>query len=134
MNFLKGENIHEIIQRTNLEMKEFKLREKIEEINTYWNQNKLGFYKLFKHLETIIDADPIININDSKLSNLNGIVCSKIINSKVEFQTLQSFFDKRIMKGLKLLYRASEHNFSTKKFYDLCDNIPNTLVLAKTEK
>jgi hypothetical protein len=33
----------------------------------------------------------------------------------------------------KLLYRASEHEFSVKKFHELCDGIANTLTVIKTE-
>ncbi len=32
----------------------------------------------------------------------------------------------------KLLYRASEHNFATKTYHQFCDNIPNILVVIKT--
>lgn len=37
------------------------------------------------------------------------------------------------MKGMKLLYRASENKFSMEKFYEKCSNIPHTLILVKTE-
>ena len=43
-----------------------------------------------------------------------------------------SFFDRKI-KGFKLLYRASQNEFSVAKFYNKCSNIPNTLILIKTE-
>lgn len=33
----------------------------------------------------------------------------------------------------KLLYRASEHKFSSCKFHKFCDGFENTLVIAKTE-
>ena len=35
---------------------------------------------------------------------------------------------------MKLIYRASLNEFSTKKFWDLCTNIPNTLVVILTER
>lgn len=31
------------------------------------------------------------------------------------------------------MFRASENNFSVKEFHKLCDGIPNTLTLVKTE-
>jgi hypothetical protein len=36
-------------------------------------------------------------------------------------------------KGLKLLFRASEHQFKAAKFHQFCDNIPNTFTLIRTE-
>ncbi len=36
-------------------------------------------------------------------------------------------------KHIQLLFRASEYKFSTSKFHELCDKIPNSLVLIKTE-
>ena len=36
-------------------------------------------------------------------------------------------------KQLKLLFKASQHQFSAAKFHQLCDGIPNLLVLVKTE-
>ena len=34
---------------------------------------------------------------------------------------------------VKLLFRASEHNFSAKAFHQKCDNIEDTLVLIRTQ-
>ena len=34
----------------------------------------------------------------------------------------------------ELVYRASWHGFSGKKFHEHCDGIPNTLVLIRTEQ
>ena len=36
-------------------------------------------------------------------------------------------------KGLKLLFRASEHEFSAAKFHEKCDNKPHTLTLMRNE-
>lgn len=36
-------------------------------------------------------------------------------------------------KQLKLLFRASEHEFSAKQFHKYCDKIRHTFVLIKTE-
>lgn len=57
---------------------------------------------------------------------------SNIVREKHEFQTLMSFFDRKII-SFKLLFRASEENFLVTKFYKKCSNIPNTLILIKTE-
>lgn len=35
-------------------------------------------------------------------------------------------------KGLKLLFRASDHNFKAQYFHTFCDNIEDTLVLLRT--
>ena len=56
---------------------------------------------------------------------------SKIVNTNDEYKALKAFFDEKI-KRFKLLYRASEHNFEVKKFYEKCSNIPNTIILVHT--
>lgn len=38
------------------------------------------------------------------------------------------------IKEIKNLYRASVYDFSAEKFHELCDGIPNTLVLVKNSK
>ena len=38
------------------------------------------------------------------------------------------------IKEFKPLYRASLNDFSAEKFHECCDNIPNTLVVAKNSK
>jgi hypothetical protein len=48
-------------------------------------------------------------------------------------KTLTDFLSPKIVRSLKLLYRASEHNFSTTDFHQCCDVVPNTLTLVKTE-
>jgi hypothetical protein len=54
---------------------------------------------------------------------------SKIIDNSDFIETL---FDVPIAE-FKLLYRASENNFSCFKFHQNCDGKENTLVVAKTE-
>ena len=34
---------------------------------------------------------------------------------------------------ITLLFRGSEHKYSAEKFHDMCDNIPHTLTLVRTE-
>lgn len=58
---------------------------------------------------------------------------TKILSTSEEIGALISFFDKKPIKKLSLLYRASENGFSTPVFYDKCSNIPNTVIIAKTE-
>ncbi len=36
-------------------------------------------------------------------------------------------------KEIKLVYRASEHEFNLNKFHQLCDNLEDTLTIIKTE-
>jgi hypothetical protein len=42
------------------------------------------------------------------------------------------FFSKPI-KSVKLLYRASEHEFCAKKFHEKCDGVADTLTVIWTE-
>ena len=55
-------------------------------------------------------------------------------NSKItdDIVTISSFFEVPIV-GFKLLYRASENNFSAGRFRQLCDGKKNTIVIAHTE-
>ena len=34
---------------------------------------------------------------------------------------------------MNLIYRASDRGFSVERFHKLCDNIPNTILIVKTE-
>ena len=45
---------------------------------------------------------------------------------------VEGFFPKQVFE-FKLLFRASENNFSASKFHQVCDGKRNTLVLAETE-
>jgi hypothetical protein len=42
-------------------------------------------------------------------------------------------FYKQNPVKFSLLYRASEFNFSAAEFHKVCDNIPNTLTIVRTE-
>jgi hypothetical protein len=57
---------------------------------------------------------------------------SKIICSVAEINKIINFFPKTI-KGVKLLYRASDNGFSVERFHEKCDGIANTLTLVWTE-
>lgn len=39
----------------------------------------------------------------------------------------------RDIYNIQLLYRASQHDFTAKKFHDICDGKTNTLTIVKTE-
>jgi hypothetical protein len=51
---------------------------------------------------------------------------------------MQALFDiLHYIKGkssVNLLYHAASHEFSTAKFHELCDGIPNTLVILRNDK
>jgi hypothetical protein len=59
---------------------------------------------------------------------------SKIISNIKEYKALLGFFGKTDISSisLKLLFRASDHGFSSESFHKFCDHIPHTLVLIKT--
>lgn len=54
---------------------------------------------------------------------------SNIITGGLE--PLASFFDYEV--NLKLIFRASNHNFSVKEFHEICDAYEDTLTLCLTE-
>ncbi len=60
----------------------------------------------------------------------SGEFRSKILDS---LTPIEPFFDGRVIKSVKLLYRASEHNFSIKRFHELSDNVTDTLTIAHNE-
>ncbi len=49
-----------------------------------------------------------------------------------ETDYIRSIFKKTPIK-FTLLYRASENGYSAAKFHERCDNVPNTMLLVKTE-
>jgi len=50
-----------------------------------------------------------------------------------ESDYIRSLFQKKNLKNLHLLYRASEHEYSAKEFHKKCDGIVSTLTLVETE-
>ena len=56
------------------------------------------------------------------------------ISSKISQESgyIKSLF-KKTPVNFTLLYRASENDFSALKFHEKCDNIPNTMLLVRTE-
>ncbi len=75
----------------------------------------------------------LFNLESLKQKSGSLLNISKIIDSKNVEQ--DKFISKCLGKNkqLQLLFRASEHQFSAAKFHELCDGIPNLLVLVKTE-
>jgi hypothetical protein len=55
---------------------------------------------------------------------------SKILES---LSSVEPYFEGRVIKSAKLIFRASENNFSIKRFHELCDNISDTLTLVHNE-
>ena len=74
-----------------------------------------------------------------KIVNLAEIP-SKIVGLKEKtINPLKYFHESHLLSHwleypgqYKLLYRASEHDFDTGVYHQLCDGIPNLLVLVRT--
>jgi hypothetical protein len=64
------------------------------------------------------------------ISELN-ILHSHLLNSKTDSKFVLEHLN--YPKDMKLLYRASEHEFNIKKFHELCDEEENTFTIIKTE-
>lgn len=69
------------------------------------------------------------------------IKCEELKYGKLESNLLDDQQSKKLMdlcefsdnNEWRLLYRASEHDFSSKEFHTNCDDIPNTLVIVKSK-
>jgi hypothetical protein len=57
---------------------------------------------------------------------------SRVVCTPEEKDNIKKFFTKDI-RHVKLLYRASDHEFCVKRFHEKCDYIPNTLTVIRTE-
>lgn len=58
---------------------------------------------------------------------------SKLVHNKDDHVFVNKLFDHRRAEGVKLLYRASENDFSVKRFHQNCDNETDTIVFVQTE-
>ncbi len=68
------------------------------------------------------------------LSFANRIIKSNILTIKEELDFMSLLFNKMPkIRSLNLLYRGSEHKFSSSKFHELCDNNSSTLCLIKSK-
>ena len=60
---------------------------------------------------------------------------TKILSMKQDYELLQ-LLSKQLMdvnqRNIKLLFRASEHDFSGKKFHEICDDHGNTLTIVES--
>ncbi|KAK8797131.1 hypothetical protein WA158_004341 [Blastocystis sp. Blastoise] len=98
----------------------------------------------------VIDEDEVVNINKDRLENelyelfgtkgkeaTDNVITtkptvfknSKIIEKKCYETPLVKWLGKE--KRWVLLFRASEHNFSSKEFHNYCDNLFETVTLIK---
>lgn len=58
---------------------------------------------------------------------------SKTINKNDEELMLFLYHSLNKPLQLELLFRASQHHFLAGKFHQICDGIPNTITIIKTE-
>lgn len=42
-------------------------------------------------------------------------------------------FQKKI-QGAELIFKASDHKFDLKKYYEICGHLTNTMIICKTNK
>ena len=56
---------------------------------------------------------------------------SSILTDDLDIQNLKAMFTKPI-DDAKLLFKASEHDFKMSKYYELCGEQNNTMVICKT--
>lgn len=56
------------------------------------------------------------------------------VASHQEFVKIYSFFNSRdlLIRSAKLIYRASEYDFSPKSFYNRCNGVSNCMAIIKT--
>ena len=75
-----------------------------------------------------------INNLEDRLNKYN-LIDSTIIESKSEFDIIESAIKQRMnkqIKGIKKIYQATIDGGDSENFHKKCDNIPNTLTLFKS--
>ena len=102
------------------------IKEKIKEIDIIKKENKELKEKIEMQNKEIKYLKDKINII------VNKSVIMKEEESKMIFSEIEKKTNKKI-EGLKKLYQASEDGGDSEIFHSKCDNIPNTLVLIKSE-
>jgi len=107
MNIIKNENQNLNNEINNLKEENNKMKLKIEEYNKEINNIK---YKLFDFKSEIIKCD----------------------ERDMIFSEIENKMNKKI-KEIKKLYQATKDGGEPINFHSKCDNIPNTLVLIKSE-
>ncbi|KAK8812291.1 hypothetical protein WA158_007542 [Blastocystis sp. Blastoise] len=73
-----------------------------------------------------------ISLENDNHDNYESIVfpSSTILNKNIEYDLCQILHNNN--NTWKMLFRASEHNFSATEFHQICDNHSNLLVLVKS--
>jgi hypothetical protein len=69
-----------------------------------------------------------LSTNNSMYIGITGFD-SKITK---DYDYIRSLFQKKSLKSLNLLYRASENGYSALEFHKKCDTITSTLTLVET--
>ncbi len=86
-------------------------------------------------MDSVILKKPLmINLEEFKSYRSLMVRHSKYLSD--ELASEQISFLRQILnnpKQIQLLYRGSENGFSASNFHQKCDNIPNTLVIVRTE-
>ena len=122
--FQKKKDINMTFKDIYLELKY--LKEKIKDIDALKNENKI----LKKNIETQEKEIKYLKDKINNISNKSVIIKedeSEMITSEIEKKT-----NKKIKEIVKL-YQATVDGGNSEIFHKKCDNIPNTLILIKSE-
>lgn len=99
-------------------------------------------HKLQSQLQNQLDKIKDLYSIESKKQKLSSISTTISIsndiaglNSRIthEHDYIRSLFSKNSIKGMTLLYRASQNHFSASEFHKKCDSITETLTIIETE-
>ena len=108
------------INYKNIVQENFKIKEENENL-------KKEIQKMKEEINTLKE-------NNIKIAKLNNLADSSIIESKSEFDMIESAINQRMnkeIKGIKKIYQATKDGGDSENFHKKCDNIPNTLTLFK---
>ena len=135
-------NLEEKIKENNIEINNLKnenkkLKNEIEALKGQNNERnkeikitKIENQELKKKIEE--QTKGIIILNDKFINYMNKSVIMKDYERNMVFTEIKARMKKRIKK-IKKLYQATIDGSSAENFHYKCDNIPNTLVLVKSE-
>ena len=90
---------------------------------------------LKKEIQKMKEEINTLKENNLKIAKLNNLTDSIIIESKSEFDMIESAIKQRMnkeIKGFKKIYQATKDGGDPENFHKKCDNIPNTLTLFKS--
>jgi len=96
----------------------------------------LGYYREKMEKLTLEAIRCKYELPGTERTDHSPILDSLVLNqSKDMFQKIKFIFQSldKAPKDFKLLYRASDYNFSSGTFHEICDHIPDTLTLVRTE-